>query len=249
LEEAHFAQCHDKLAPAWLERVEPPLGFGRADTIDLSIWDGAPRGHGLDRLLDEIARFVGRDPQLNFRKAREYEGTWRGFGAPRLAGFPLIDPLREREENRGLERAFEIGGARNAENRPRASEAEVGRMEERERRKAVEAEARRAEEERRKAAETEAQRVEEEHRRAAVELEEACDIGQERLGALESELFNAEEAHREPASIPTEAALAPRKPVSIMFILSLAGAALAVVGFGVGPKLMENTDHPPKRYR
>jgi hypothetical protein len=99
-EEADLASKLDTLTPAWLERVDPPFGFARADTIDLTIWDGAPRSHVLDRLLNEIARRVGRDPIPSFRGLQEYEGTWRSFGAPPLTRFALIAPVAEREEER-----------------------------------------------------------------------------------------------------------------------------------------------------
>src|ERR1700738_3832824 len=100
LEEAHLAQKLGTFTPAWLERVDLPLGFGRADTIDLSVWDGAPRSHLLDRLLSEIARQVGRDPVQQFRGLVAYEESWRSFGAPSLANFALIAPLEAREEER-----------------------------------------------------------------------------------------------------------------------------------------------------
>jgi hypothetical protein len=100
LEEAHLAQRLGTLMPAWLERIDLPLGFARADTIDLSMWDGAPRSHALDRLLSEIARRVGRDPVHQFRGLREYEEAWRSFGAPSLANFNLSTPVAAQEEKR-----------------------------------------------------------------------------------------------------------------------------------------------------
>jgi len=100
LEEADLATRLGTLTPAFLERVDPPLGFARADTIDLTIWDGAPRSHRLDRLLNEVARRVGRDPIPQFRGMQTYEETWRSFGAPPLTRFALTDPVAEREEER-----------------------------------------------------------------------------------------------------------------------------------------------------
>jgi hypothetical protein len=100
LEEAELAERLGTFTPVWLERVDPPLGFARADTIDLSAWDGAPRSHALDRLLMEVGRQVGRDPVPSFRVLQEYEATWRAFGAPPLSQFALIKPLEEREELR-----------------------------------------------------------------------------------------------------------------------------------------------------
>jgi hypothetical protein len=100
LEEANLAQRLGTLTPAWLERVELPLGFGLADTIDLTIWDGAPRSHHLDRLLNEIARRVGRDPVPQFRGLQSYEETWRLLGAPSLASFALRAPVAQHESER-----------------------------------------------------------------------------------------------------------------------------------------------------
>lgn len=171
LEEAHLAQRHGKLAPAWLERVDPPLGFGRADTIDLTDWTGAPRGgHGFDRLLDELARMVGRRPVMpGWKEVRDYEATWRNFGALRLAQFPLINPLREREDARGLdEKARREEEERVAEERRKAAEALVQRLEA-ERRKVEEAEARQVEEEQRKADQARRHQFETEAARRAAE--------------------------------------------------------------------------------
>ncbi|HXC27839.1 MAG TPA: toll/interleukin-1 receptor domain-containing protein [Stellaceae bacterium] len=95
LEEAHLAERLGTLTPVWLEPVELPLGFGRADTIDLANWDGSPRSRALDRLLNEISRRVGRDPEPAFRGLQHYEETWRGFGAPPLSQFALVDPIDE----------------------------------------------------------------------------------------------------------------------------------------------------------
>jgi hypothetical protein len=100
IEEAHLAEKLGIFTPVWLERVDPPLGFGRADTIDLSDWDGAPRSRWLDRLLNEIARRVGRDPVPQFRGLQEYEQTWRSFGAPPLTRFALTAPIADCETNR-----------------------------------------------------------------------------------------------------------------------------------------------------
>ncbi len=90
LEEAHLAERQGSFVPTWLERVDPPLGFARADTIDLTAWDGSPRSPALDRLLAEIERRVGRRPRPDHHGLAEYERTWRRFGAPALQTFGLV---------------------------------------------------------------------------------------------------------------------------------------------------------------
>jgi hypothetical protein len=107
LEEAHLAERLGTLTPVWLEPVELPLGFGRADTIDLSNWDGSPRSPSLDRLLNEVGRRVGRDPVPSYRGLQHYEETWRGFGAPPLARFALVDPLAEEARAFGVQPRME----------------------------------------------------------------------------------------------------------------------------------------------
>ena len=103
LEEAHLAERLGTLTPVWLESVELPLGFARADTIDLSNWDGSPRSSLLDRLLNEVGRRVGRDPAPSYRGLQHYEETWRSFGAPTLAQFALLDPQIEEARAFGVQ--------------------------------------------------------------------------------------------------------------------------------------------------
>jgi hypothetical protein len=102
LEEAHLAERLGTLTPVWLEPVELPLGFGRADTIDLTNWDGSPRSSSLDRLFNEVARRVGRDPEPSYRGLQHYEDTWRSFGAPPLSQFALVDPIDEEARSFGM---------------------------------------------------------------------------------------------------------------------------------------------------
>ncbi len=88
-EQANVAKGLNTLIPTWLEKVNPPMGFTLAETIDLSAWDGSPRSPVLTRLLIEIATKVGRSPQPNYPRLAAYEETWKLFGAPSLAGFAL----------------------------------------------------------------------------------------------------------------------------------------------------------------
>ncbi|HEX3535728.1 MAG TPA: toll/interleukin-1 receptor domain-containing protein [Stellaceae bacterium] len=119
LEEAHLAERLGTLTPVWLEPVELPLGFGRADTIDLSHWDGSPRSPALDRLLNEVGRRVGRDPAPSYRGLQHYEETWRSFGAPPLSRFALVDPIDEEARAFGMRPSLDPPAG--AEGRTRAT--------------------------------------------------------------------------------------------------------------------------------
>ncbi|WP_198372662.1 TIR domain-containing protein [Roseomonas rosulenta] len=76
-EEANLAKRLGRMIPVRLARVEPPLGFGTLQSIDLSGWDGEPRSHLLDRVLLEVARLVGRDPVPQVRELMDFDTAWR----------------------------------------------------------------------------------------------------------------------------------------------------------------------------
>ena len=185
LEEADLATRLGTLTPAWLERVDPPLGFARVDTVDLTVWDGAPRSHLLDRFLNEIARRVGRDPVPSFRGLQAYEETWRSFGAPPLARFALTAPVAEREEERlrNDQKGREQRNREASERQARELETKRKVQEEGERRAAEEAderrrageEQRRQEEERRLKTAAEAERQRLQHEAAAKRESEAAE--------------------------------------------------------------------------
>jgi formylglycine-generating enzyme required for sulfatase activity len=92
-EEVDLAKELGTLIPTKIEDCELPVGSRLKDYIDLTHWDGSPRSHLLDSLLDAIAQKVGRDPAPNFRALQEYEATWRRFGAPSLRAFALEKAL------------------------------------------------------------------------------------------------------------------------------------------------------------
>ncbi|HML10689.1 MAG TPA: toll/interleukin-1 receptor domain-containing protein [Stellaceae bacterium] len=121
LEEAHLAERLGTLTPVWLEAVELPLGFGRADTIDLSSWDGSPRSPALDRLLNEVGRRVGRDAEPSFRGLQHYEETWRSFGSPPLSRFALVDPLDEEARSFGVQPRLHFEAPAREQPRPPAA--------------------------------------------------------------------------------------------------------------------------------
>jgi hypothetical protein len=89
LNEATDSKKRGSFTPVLLEPVDLPIEFIRADTIDLSQWDGGPRSHQLDRLIEQIAAKVGRDPEPRFRGLVEQERAWRSAGPRRLVDYPL----------------------------------------------------------------------------------------------------------------------------------------------------------------
>jgi hypothetical protein len=96
------ALAHDLgiLIPVKIEPCDIPFGFRLADTIDLSQWDGAPRSHQLDALLDDLEAKIGREAAPERRALMEYESTWRRFGAQPLKEFALGEAIEP--DNGGL---------------------------------------------------------------------------------------------------------------------------------------------------
>jgi hypothetical protein len=102
VEECDLAHALGILIPTVIEPCELPIGFRRHSHIDLSSWDGSPRSHQLDPLIQELAKRIGRLPSLNAEALWTYEATWRRFGAPSLRTFALGQPLADVEDDRKL---------------------------------------------------------------------------------------------------------------------------------------------------
>ena len=105
------ALAHDLgiLIPVKIEPCDLPFGFRLSDTIDLVEWDGNPRSHQLDALLDDLETKTGRAAVPDRRALIEYEGTWRRFGAQPLKAFALGQPIEP--DNGGLPSANQRAGA------------------------------------------------------------------------------------------------------------------------------------------
>ena len=71
-EEVDLAHDLGILVPVKIEACELPVGFRRQDYINLAEWDGAPRSHQLDPLLDALEQKVGRAPAPDAKALREY---------------------------------------------------------------------------------------------------------------------------------------------------------------------------------
>jgi hypothetical protein len=107
-EEVDLAEELGILVPAKIEACALPFGNRRTDYVDLQSWDGSPRSHVLDPLLEEVAKLVGRRPKPDYDKLREYDATWRRFGALTHAGFPLVEPLEKSEGDRPIGNRLQI---------------------------------------------------------------------------------------------------------------------------------------------
>jgi formylglycine-generating enzyme required for sulfatase activity len=101
-EEVDLAQELGILIPVKIEPCTLRVGFRRQDYIDLSEWDGAPRSHRLDPLFDALEQKIGRPPADDYKALREYEATWRRFGALPLKAFAFDQPPEAHEGDRGL---------------------------------------------------------------------------------------------------------------------------------------------------
>ena len=99
-EEVHLAHDLGILVPVKIEPCEIPFGFRLVDTIDLTAWDGSPRGPALDPLIDALEARIGRDAVPDRRALIEYEGAWRRFGGHPLKDFAVNTALSHTETRR-----------------------------------------------------------------------------------------------------------------------------------------------------
>lgn len=60
IDEARRARSYNKMLPAIIERVEPPLGFGTDQLIDLADWRGAVDDANFNKVIESIERHTGR---------------------------------------------------------------------------------------------------------------------------------------------------------------------------------------------
>lgn len=60
IDEARRARSYNKMLPAIIERVDPPLGFGTDQLIDLTHWRGAVDDANFEKVIESIERHTGR---------------------------------------------------------------------------------------------------------------------------------------------------------------------------------------------
>lgn len=90
--EATKAAQRGTLLPILIEDCDLKTAHVNSDCIDLRAWDGSIRSHALDPLFDALEVKVGRGPVAELKGVREYDETWRRFGAPTLSAFALDGP-------------------------------------------------------------------------------------------------------------------------------------------------------------
>ena len=99
-EEVRLARHLGILVPVKLEPCEIPFGFRLAGTINLSAWDGDPRGTALDPLFAALQKRIGRDTVPDRKALIEYEATWRRLGGHAPKDFALKKALEPAEGER-----------------------------------------------------------------------------------------------------------------------------------------------------
>jgi hypothetical protein len=89
VEEADLAKDLDKYLPVWIEPVDLPLGFRMDEVIDIADWNGDPRSHDIDRLIEKLSLKIQRDPDVNYKALVAQSADVRRTGLTNLAAYPL----------------------------------------------------------------------------------------------------------------------------------------------------------------
>jgi hypothetical protein len=202
------------------------------EVTDIADWNGDPRSHDIDRLIEQLSLKVGRDPDVNYKALVAQSADVRRTGLTNLAAYPLDKKgaqlaarNREREQRKKeeAERIEEIAreeeAARLAAEKALADakarlEAEQRLKREHEAAKAEQARLQQlAEEERQRQALEEAVAQQREEQRLKDEAEAACKAEEDRLEAERLERERLEKAQRlqEEAERQREAARAARE--------------------------------------
>ncbi len=89
VEEADLAKQLGTYLPVWLEPVDLPLGFRMGDVIDISEWNGDPRSHEIDRLIEQLTSKTQREPDIKYKALVAQSADVRRSGLTNLAAYPL----------------------------------------------------------------------------------------------------------------------------------------------------------------
>lgn len=89
-DEAETAKECGTYIPVRIEDIKLPMGFRRAQTIDLTPWSGHPTASQLEKVLEALEQRVG-ERVADKRRIRELEELWRQMKNPRLIDFQLVD--------------------------------------------------------------------------------------------------------------------------------------------------------------
>jgi hypothetical protein len=98
-EEARYGRSKNKLVPAFIDAVEPPLGFGQIQSANLVGWSAEPAHAGLVRLLETIFKRLESTPN----KETAASGNEASAQAP--SGFSI--PYEE--DGRGFAKISNLG--------------------------------------------------------------------------------------------------------------------------------------------
>ena len=193
LEEATLAKMLGIFVPTWLEKVDPPLGFIRSDTKDLSRWDGAPFSPEITALALDLGKRVGFKPQLDVQAAHILDARWRRLGAPTLQTFATLNASPEPEIRLPTLEQARLAEEQQTQHRREAAAAEAEQAKRAEM-DAARREAARLEAERLEAAERDAAEAEERLQQARRAAEARADAARREADRLEQERLEAEKA-------------------------------------------------------
>jgi hypothetical protein len=112
IEEAEHGLKKGLLAPALIENVEPPLGFGSIQAADLSVWSGSQEDPALQSFLADIAEILGSLPATKSKERPEAEKHTRHESkAERSLETETGDDRRVEEESIQAEASTNRGAA------------------------------------------------------------------------------------------------------------------------------------------
>jgi multiple sugar transport system permease protein len=171
MEEADHGLKRRVLVPAFLESVEPPLGFRSIHAADLSTWAGNREDAGIQQFLSDLAGILGPAPVVPAEERSKAEAEAKRKSEEQRRQQAEAEAKRKSEEQRRQQ--AEVEAKRKVEEQRRQqAEVEAKHKAEEQRRQQAEVEAKhKAEEQRRQQAEAEAKRKAEEQRRQQAEAE------------------------------------------------------------------------------
>ena len=93
LDEAQVAKKRNVLIPVFIERVNPPLGYGQIHAADLVGWNGSANAQNFFRLVQDIAEMIRTSPDIDVVDTSEnaYSIGLKFYGLGKyIEAYPLL---------------------------------------------------------------------------------------------------------------------------------------------------------------